>query len=237
MVSLSAGVVSDARLKARLKFLANIPFNLIFCLFLGLCLTASARTQLVSGAVPWRSDLFLPVLSFALLCIAPVAIYLYLAYRDWSWMYLVDPARLPPGTGLAVIVTTTLMVPFGYLLGWVLLRLLRPRGFFGILGGLGMAVLLLLAFVQKRLFFLGRFEDFLGPARLSRPLSQSKLFFALACIAPLTLLSFFVVAQLLWAQGRWLRQMAHQMAHQASRRSSEHERQHERQHEKSPSSP
>lgn len=191
--------------------MATIPFNLVFGLLAGLTLCACARTQLQSGAPPWQSDLLLPVVSFAVLTTAPVSLYLYLAYPEWSWMYLLDPARLPRATGLAVVVTTTLMVPVGFLLGWVLLRLLQSRGLFGILGGLAMGLLLIVIAGQRRFFYLGRYDDFRAAALNDialplRPLTQGKLFYALLCIVPVVLCSFAVVARHLWAQGRWLRQ-------------------------------
>lgn len=204
--------------------MATIPFNFFFCLLAGLSLCACARTQLISGAQPWRADLFGPILSFAGLTAAPVAIYLYVAYPDWSWMYLINPARLPRGTGLAVVVATTLMVPAGYLLGWALLRLLSVRGLFGVLGAVAMGLALGMVAGERRFFFLGRYEDFLtarqgaGPGVfVPRPLTQGKLGYALPCIVPLVLSSLAVAAYHLWAQGRWLRQQA-----AASLRSSEH---------------
>jgi hypothetical protein len=194
--------------------LATVPFNLLLCLFVGLCFAACARTQLESGALPWRSDLLGLVLQFSLLCVAPVATYLYLVYPEWSWMYLVDPARLPLGTGLAVLILTVLAVPVGYLLGWLLLRLLGGRALFLVLGALGMGMGFMLVLLRRRFFYLGRFEDFrsshplLKLGSVLRPISQGKLLYALLCIAPLVLVSAFLVARALWVQGRWLRQQA-----------------------------
>jgi hypothetical protein len=204
--------------------LATIPFNLVFGLLAGLGLCACARTQLQSGTPPWQSDLLLPVVSFAVLTTTPVSLYLYLAYPDWSWMYLLEPARLPRATGLAVVVTITLMVPVGYLLGWASLRLFQARGLFGLLGGLAMGLALIVIAGQRRFFYLGRYEDFRAAALNDialplRPLTQGKLFYALLCIVPVVLCSFIVVARHLWAQGRWLRQ---QGQGQASIRTGEH---------------
>lgn len=206
--------------------MATIPLNLLFCLLLGLCLAACARTQFHSGALPWRGDLFAPVLTFSLLSVAPAAIYLYLAYPEWSWMYLVDPPRLPRGTGLAAIVLTVLLAPIGYLLGWLGLRLFGPRGLYAQLGVVGAGLLAVLALGHRRLFYLARYEDFQpvpaalvhAPAHeLMRPITQGKLFFALLCILPLVAISLVAAARLLWIQGRWLRQQA-----AASSRSGEH---------------
>ena len=186
--------------------MATIPFNLLLCLLTGLCFTACARAQLRSGAWPWRSDLLSLVLSFALLSVGPVVAYLYLLYPDWSWMYLTDPQRLPPGTGLAVVVLTMLMVPLGYFLGWLLLRLMGDRGLFGLLGALGMTTALLLLLLRRRLAINVRFDDF--QSGLMRPIGQGKLLLALLCTTPIVAVAALLVGRSLWAQGRWLRQQA-----------------------------
>ncbi len=204
--------------------MATIPFNLIFGLFVGFVFTGCARTQLKSGAQPWRRELGL-VVSFALLTVAPVATYLYLAYPDWSWMYLADPARLGKGTGLAVVVLTVLMVPAGFLLGWLLLRVgPAPRWaakwgdpwlllvLLLLLVGMGLVVGLL----HKRLFTVGHYEDFVSGAppmdRSARPAAQSithgRLALALLCIWPVVLTAAGLVGWSLWGCGRWLRQQA-----------------------------
>ncbi|MCS6914767.1 MAG: hypothetical protein RMK29_08825 [Myxococcales bacterium] len=186
--------------------MATIPLNLWLCLLVGLGLSACARTQLRTGAWPWRSDLLVPVLSFALLSAAPVATYLYLVYPDWSWMYLVDPRRLPAGTSLAAVVLTVLMVPVGYFSGWLLLRLGGSRVLFGAIGAATMGMLLLLVLCRRRLLIDARFEDF--HQGLLRPITQGKLALALLCTAPPLWGAAFVVGRSLWGQGRWLRQQA-----------------------------
>lgn len=184
--------------------MATIPFNLLMCLVLGLGFCACARAQLRSGAWPWRSDLLSLVLSFALLSVAPVSAYLYLLYPDWSWMYLVEPQRLPPGTGLAVVVLTMLMVPLGYFLGWLLLRVVGDRGLFGLLGASGMGAILLVFALWRRLTVNVRFDDF--HQGLLRPIGQGKLLLALGCTVPIIWAAALLVGRSLWAQGRWLRQ-------------------------------
>lgn len=197
--------------------MATIPFNLLFCLLLGLCFTACARTQLESGAEPWRRELGL-VLSFAVLTVAPIASYLYLMYPDWSWMYLVPPARLPRGIGLAVVVVTTLMAPVGFLLGWIALRLLpgrKDRGLAAVVGVVLCGLITLVALARHRLSVVGRFEDYQSHT-LVRPLLGTKLGFAWLLSAPFLLAAAALVGWYLWGYGRWLRQQAHAGSHVAS---------------------
>lgn len=218
--------------------MTTIPLNLIVCLGFGLVLAASARTQLLSGASPWRREFSL-VLSFASLTVAPAAAALYLSFRDWSWMYLVDPARLPAGLGLAAVLLQTLLVPAGYLLGWLLLRLparlgltTQPRRpgsnvdepvpeptrsarspglwLFCVLGALTAGLLMALALPgsRQRLLVLGRFDDFQHSPLLLRPAGQTKVPWALAAVNPFVVAALTVTAISLWRGGRWLRQQA-----------------------------
>ncbi len=188
--------------------LATIPFNLLFGLLVGACFTACARTQLLGGAPPLRRTELSMVLSFAVVTAAPVATYYYVTYPDWSWMYLLDPSKLARGTGLSVVLFSVLMVPVGYLSGWLLLRWQRERGLFALLGALSMALFLLTALCRRRLFSIGRYEDFRAGGLLLRPIIQGKLFFALLCTTPVVLLAAALVGWSLWGQGRWLRQQA-----------------------------
>ena len=152
--------------------MATIPINLIVCLLFGLTMAAAARTQILSGASPWQRELSL-VLSFTLVAVAPTVAYFYWTYSDWSWMYLVDPGHLPTGTGLLVVVLVVLMVPLGFLSGYLLLRLLRQQGtavLFALLGFLSTGLLLLLVIMRHRLGLLSSYEDFhhLPPAAAAR---------------------------------------------------------------------
>lgn len=200
----------------------TIPFNLLLCLLLGLTFAACARTQLQGGAQPWRRELLL-VLSFALLTVLPLSSYYYWLYPDWSWMYLVAPARLPAGIGLAVVVVTTGMAPVGFILGWTLLRALRERGpqaVFGLCGALSMALVLVLVLGHRRLSVLGGYDDFQswplqGP--LLRPLFRTKLGLSFLGTVPVLLMGSFLVGYYLWGYGRWLRQQAQSHPHPESR--------------------
>ncbi len=53
---------------------------------------ASAR---IRADGPWAQPPFTLVAIYAAIVLAPATAYLYLAYPDWSWLYLVDSRRVP----------------------------------------------------------------------------------------------------------------------------------------------
>ena len=80
----------------------TVPFDLMFSVFVGLLFAGCARTQFAAGAAPWGRELW-AVLSFEAIVLLPVGLYYYLVYPDWSWMYFVDPRRLPSGVSVLVV--------------------------------------------------------------------------------------------------------------------------------------
>ena len=65
--------------------------------------------------------------SFVIMLVLPISIYLYLAYADWYWLFLLEARRLPNGTGVLLV-----LLPGGAILGaflgaGALLRLSRKR--------------------------------------------------------------------------------------------------------------
>ena len=72
----------------------TVPFDLLFSLLVGLVFAGCARQQFSGGAAPWGRELA-AVLLFQAIVLWPVALYYYLVYPDWSWMYFVDARRLP----------------------------------------------------------------------------------------------------------------------------------------------
>jgi hypothetical protein len=101
-------------------------------LFLGLAFSFCARTQFLDGISPWGRELF-AVLSYVAIISWPVAVYFYFVHPDWSWMYLVDSARLPAGIVLVVLFAHLASLIGGYLVGWALLKARRERQLLGLL--------------------------------------------------------------------------------------------------------
>ena len=118
----------------------TVPFDLIFSVSIGLIFAACARVQFLGGGTPWGRELA-AVLSFETIIFWPVALYFLLVHPAWSWMYLVDPARLPRGVSVLVLVADVAALLGGYLLGWALLRTRRERLLYGLLALIGAALL------------------------------------------------------------------------------------------------
>ena len=92
----------------------TVPFDLIFSVFVGLVFAACARVQFANGGSPWGRELA-AVLSFEAIIVWPVALYFYLVHPAWSWMYLIDPARLPWGISVLVLLAYVATLLGGYL--------------------------------------------------------------------------------------------------------------------------
>ena len=92
----------------------TVPFDLIFSVFVGLVFAACARVQFAGGGSPWGRELA-AVLSFEAIIVWPVALYFYLVHPAWSWMYLIDPARLPWGVSVLVLLAYVATLLGGYL--------------------------------------------------------------------------------------------------------------------------
>jgi hypothetical protein len=89
---------------------------------------------------PFAAPAFHLVVLHAAAIVAPIALYFYLAYPAWSWMYWVDPKKL---AGVAVL---PLMVGHAVLVigGWHGASVLIRRGYTGALLYAGGAIALIL---------------------------------------------------------------------------------------------
>jgi len=67
---------------------------------------ACARVQFSGGAQPWGRELA-AVLVFEAIVFWPVALYFYFIHPAWSWLYVVDPRRLPWGSAALVLLGLT----------------------------------------------------------------------------------------------------------------------------------
>src|SRR6185503_17402698 len=110
----------------------TVPFDLILSVFIGLVFSACARVQFAGGGTPWGRELA-AVLSFEGIIVWPVALYFYLVHPAWSWMYLIDPARLPWGIVVLVLLAYVATLLAGYLGGWALVRVGKEKILFAAL--------------------------------------------------------------------------------------------------------
>ncbi len=84
---------------------------------------------------PFAPPAFLLVLINVGLVTAPVTLYFYVAHADWSWLYLVDPDRVPGLAIVPLVVGHALLVVGGWYLGAYLVRKDKARVLlYGILG-------------------------------------------------------------------------------------------------------
>jgi hypothetical protein len=171
----------------------------MFSVLVGLVFAACARQQFGGGAAPWGRELA-AVLSFEAIILWPVALYYYLVYPDWSWMYFVDSRKLPGGVGILVLLAYVATLLGGYLAGWALLRA-RKQSL--LLGSMATTLSALGAFIvvcRGRLFSSGTFAEYHAGKALS--LTEGKLAWGLVVTGIGVGIAIAVVGYALWEQGK-----------------------------------
>lgn len=158
-----------------------------------------ARQQFRNGGSPWGRELA-AVLSFGGIILWPVGVYYYVVFPDWSWMYFVDPARLPWGASVLVFLGYGITLVGGYLLGWALLRTHQEKVLYGVGGALGLAMLVFMIIYRERLWSHGTFAEYHHD--LALPLRESKLGWALPATALGLGGAITLVCFTLWEQGK-----------------------------------
>lgn len=93
---------------------------------LGLAFAECARRALALSDQRVARELF-AVLSFAVMLVLPISIYLYLAYTDWYWLFLVESKRVPTGVGLLLVLLPGGAMVGSFLGAGALLRLNRKK--------------------------------------------------------------------------------------------------------------
>jgi hypothetical protein len=177
----------------------TVPFDLILSVSIGLVFAACARVQFSSGSSPWGRELA-AVLSFEAIIFWPVALYFILVHPGWSWMYLVDPSRLPFGVSVLVLVADVATLLGGYLLGWMLLRARREPLLYGLLGLVGLVLLVFLIACRGRLGHTGTFAEYHAGRALS--VGEGKIGWALVATSMGVAAAVVLVGFTLWEQGK-----------------------------------
>jgi hypothetical protein len=143
------------------------------------------------------------VLSFEAIIVWPVALYFCLVYPDWSWLYVVDPQRLPWGVSVLVLLGNAVALLGGYLGGWAILRARKPKVLYGVLGAAGVCLLAFLIAARKRLINHGTFAEYHAGHALS--FTESKLVWAVVITTLGVVAAGVVVGFTLWEQGKRFR--------------------------------
>jgi hypothetical protein len=125
----------------------------------GLLFAFAARAQFQNGVSPWGRELF-AVLSFEALIAWPVALYFYMVHPDWSWMYFVDPRRLPMGMAPLILLGNVATLLSGYVIGWALLRARRDHAVMATLGALCLLLLIFTLALSGRILTSSTFTQF-----------------------------------------------------------------------------
>jgi hypothetical protein len=177
----------------------TVPFDLIFSVFVGLVFAACARVQFMGGGSPWGREI-IAVLSFEAIIVWPVALYFYYVHPAWSWMYFVDPARLPWGVSVLVLLGYVATLIGGYLAGWSLLRVRKERLVYAALAVLGVTLVVFLTVCRGRVSHAGSYDDYHAGHALA--LGEGKLGWALAATSTGVAIAIVLVGFTLWEQGK-----------------------------------
>lgn len=177
----------------------TVPFDLIFSVFVGLVFAACARVQFTNGSSPWGREV-IAVLSFEAIIVWPVALYFYTVHPAWSWMYFVDPARLPWGVSVLVLLGYVATLVGGYLAGWALLHARRERLLYAAIGLLALVLVVFLVVCRGRVSHAGTYDEYHQGHALA--LGEGKLGWALAATSTGVAIAIVLVGFTLWEQGK-----------------------------------
>ncbi|MFC1890457.1 DUF362 domain-containing protein [Thermodesulfobacteriota bacterium] len=139
--------------------MTTIPADYLFMIIVGLVFAWGASVQIQRSGSIFLNRYFLGALVFQSLFCMPLAIYCYVVFPDWCWMYWADAGDVPLALVISAFAGYYLMMAAGFWLGcWAEKRKIG-------LGGriLVYAVILLAAFcilTWRRLFFVGDLEAF-----------------------------------------------------------------------------
>jgi hypothetical protein len=168
-------------------------------LLVGLSFAACARVQFTSGQKPWGRELQ-AVLSFETILVWPISIYFFAVFPDWSWMYLVDPHKLPYGVSVLVLLAFGTTLVGGYLIGWALLRSGRERWLHAALAVVTVVLVAFAVACRSRLLHGATYAEFQSGHALS--FRDARLHWAMAITTPGVLAGAALVGFTLWEQGK-----------------------------------
>ncbi len=175
------------------------PLLILACALVGLSLALAAFSQFENGRSPFGVTLWVPVL-YQSLVVTPALVYLSLVHPAWTWLYLVDPGRLPIGTTVLAVLAAAAAELAGYLGGWVLLRAHRRRELMLAVAVVAAALVTSTTALRARLGRAGTFAEF--SSGTAAALGERKLGWALGIVVAGLLVGLFVSVRFLILQGQ-----------------------------------
>lgn len=126
------------------------PMAWLYHLGLGLGFALAARGRLRADGT-YAAPAFAIATAHVGLVVVPLACYFYLVHPAWTWLYWLDPERVPTLAVVPLVAVHAGLVLAGWHLGALLVRRHRLRLGVWLLGGLGAALLLMAALTLPRL--------------------------------------------------------------------------------------
>jgi hypothetical protein len=120
------------------------------------------------------------VLLFLAMIVAPCTFYFYLAHPDWSWLYLVDSARVPRLAVVPVLAAQSAALIGAYYGACKLVKAGKEVALRLSLPGYACVVLILMLILRARLTHYGTFAQFHGGRAL--PILDVKLGYVLIAV-------------------------------------------------------
>ncbi len=139
-------------------------------------------------------------LLYQVLVVTPALLYFGFVFPDWTWLYLVDPRRLPIGITILSVLATAAALLGGYLIGWVLLRARRRRELMAVVAVAAVALVVALTLLRERIGHAGSYAEFVA-GRAAR-LGERTLGWSLALVSIALLAGLITSLRFLVTQGR-----------------------------------
>ena len=136
------------------------------------------------------------VLTFLLVILAPITFYLYAAHASWTWLYMVNPERVPAFAILPLVVGHLAMVALGWYLGAKLI-MAGKLNLASYVAGAGVFLTSLgVVLAWERIGHYGSYTEYQQGRAL--PIMEVKLGYVLVALVMATLISAsFVAVELL----------------------------------------
>jgi hypothetical protein len=164
-----------------------------------MALAMSAYSQFENGRAPFGRTVWVPLL-YQVLVVTPALLYFGLVFPDWTWLYLVDPQRLPLGITALFASTTAATLLGGYLAGWALLRARHRRPLIVLMGLWSVGLFVALLMLRERWTRAGSYADFVSGQAV--PLGERKLGWSFGLVSGGLVAGLALSVRFLIAQGR-----------------------------------